>query len=146
MVLWNKRQPAPRLRDYSAASRYEFVEMLRLNGATLGVPHCHRCKRGSWESQAVVLTYPRDTWEKLFGPLENVTCHFSPPGGFFHTWEHYWKGGWVRCVGSLTQHPDGTPWLAVKWAMFFDGQPPVPVSPEVPHDGTTASLHRAATR
>ncbi len=122
-----KRNPPPPLDLGSAVSRNDFVDSLRLLGARMSVPH--PCEIGSrpCELQKVALSCSRDVWERVIGPPRNIVCHFSPTRrGIYHSWEHHWIGGSVKCYGCLFEGVSDSQWLVLGRVLFFDHQTETP--------------------
>ena len=120
-AMFRRRQvPSPPVPMGSAVSRHDFVDSLRLLGARLDVPHLVEVGKQPCEQQEVSLNCSRETWERVIGPPRNIICHYSPTKrGLYHSWEHHWVGGSVRCFGCLFERAADSHWLFLSRVLFF---------------------------
>lgn len=123
-----RNSPAP-LHLGSAVSRNDFIDSLRLLGARMSVPHPSEVGALPCELQEVALNCSRDVWERVIGPPRNIICHYSPSRrGIYHSWEHHWIGGSVRCFGCLFERASDSHWLVLNRVLFFDHRSETPSS------------------
>jgi hypothetical protein len=122
--MFRRRQdPPPPLQLGSAVSRNDFLDSLRLLGARMSVSHFCEVETVQCEEQEVSLNCSRDVWERVIGPPRNIVCHYSPSKrGLYHTWEHHWVGGSVKCFGCLFERASDSHWLYVSRVLFFNRQ------------------------
>ena len=119
-AMFRRRQDPPPVPAGSAVSRYDFLDSLRLLGARMDVPHLTEVGKLQCEQQAVSLNCSRDTWERVIGPPRNIVCHYSPTKrGLYHSWEHHWVGGSVKCFGCLFERAADSHWLVLSRVLFF---------------------------
>ena len=116
-----RKEPPPPTPMGSAVSRYDFLDSLRLLGARMSVPHLCETEAMQCEQQGVSLSCSREVWERLIGPPRNIVCHYSPSKrGLYHSWEHHWVGGSVKCFGCLFERASDSHWLFLSRVLFFD--------------------------
>lgn len=117
-----RRQTArPPVRLGCAVSRNDFLDSLRVLGARMSVPHPYDAGSVRGELQAVSLSCSRDVWQRVIGLPTNIVCHYSPSRGiFFHSWEHHWIGGSVKCFGYLFERGPNSQWVFLNRALFLD--------------------------
>ena len=84
----------------------EFLDTLRLLGARLSVGRQRTAGTVSIEVQPVYLRCWQQSWEQVFGEIENVFPYRNPfQQHCSHRWQHDWPWGCVTCLGSLQDGP-----------------------------------------
>jgi hypothetical protein len=122
-----RRTPPPPVHLGCAVSRNDFIDSLRLLDARMSVPQ--RCEVGTLqcELQDISLNCSRDVWERVIGPPRNILCHFSTRRrGIYHSWEHHWIGGSVKCFGCLFERASESQWLFLSRVLFFKHRSEMP--------------------
>lgn len=120
--MFHRRHTAPPpLQLGCAISRHDFIDSLRLLGARMNVSRPCRVGAVEGETQEISLNCPRDVWERVVGPPRNIVCHYSPSRrGLYHSWEHCWTGGSVKCFGCLFERAANSHWLFLSRVLFLD--------------------------
>ena len=120
-MFFRRRIPLEPVTSGSVASRHDFLDSIRILGAKLDVPHRAAVNSIPCEMQRVSLSVPRETWERVLGPPENINSYYAPDRkGVYHTWEHRWVGGSVTYVGCLFERTSDCQWLLLYRVLFFE--------------------------
>ena len=107
----------------SPASRDELVDILRLLGATMSVPH-RRVSGCVWyDVQPIFLRCKRQTWEEAIGELDEITRRYAPKlARWFSTWEHHWNSGYATCFGHVDDPQSDRGCLEINCAVYRESE------------------------